>query len=139
MNNLFEIIQTIFTNPLKYSSISNGDKRKYYFLLQRRFAVQYPMQANLLQHIKINQSAVIDFWQAFLRKQYRQTPGWIYVKGVKKTQENKEKKINVSNNLINEYCKYYNVDRKSVDDALRFYENEMIIELKHFENILKQK
>jgi len=97
------------------------------------------MQANALQHLKINQNAVIDFWQTFLRKQYKFVPGWMYTKGVKKAQEVKEKKLTVSNELIKEYCKRMKVDPKSVKDALEFYPDQMIKELKEFEKIISQK
>lgn len=136
---LFDFIKVIFANPLEYSSTPAGEKRKHYFMCQRRFAIQFPMQANALQHLKINQSAVIDFWQTFLRRQYKFVPGWMYTKGVKKTQEIKEKKLTVSNELIKEYCKYFKVDTKSVRDALEYYPTDMIRELKDFESILKQK
>lgn len=136
---LFDFIKVIFTNPSEYSSITPGEKRKHYFMCQRRFAINFPMQANALQHLKINQAAVIDFWQIFLRKQYKFTPGWMYTKGVKKAQEVKEKQLTVSNELIKEYCKYFKVDPKSIRDALEFYPQDMIKELKEFEIILKQK
>jgi hypothetical protein len=139
MIELFDFIKIIFTNPGDYSSITSGEKRKYYFILNRRFAINFPMQANALQHLKINQSAVIDFWQRFLRKQYTYIPGWMYTKGVKKAQEVKEKKLNVSNELIKEYCKFMKIDPKAVKDALQFYEKDMVTELQQFEKILKQK
>ena len=136
---LFDFIKVIFTNPSEYSSITPGEKRKHYFMCQRRFAINFPMQANALQNLKINQAAVIDFWQIFLRKQYAYTPKWMYTTGVKKAQEVKEKKQSVSNELIKEYCRYTQADPKSVRDALEFYPNDMINELKQFENLLKQK
>jgi len=136
---LFDFIKVIFTNPGEFSSTTPGEKRKHYFMCQRRFAINFPMQANALQHLKINQAAVIDFWQNFLRKQYKFVPGWMYTKGVKKAQEVKEKKLTVSNELIKEYCKRFKVDSKSVRDALEFYPNDMIKELKEFEKILNQK
>ena len=136
---LFDFIKVVFTNPTEYSSITPGEKRKHYFMCQRRFAINFPMQANVLQHLKINQAAVVDFWQVFLRKQYKFTPGWMYTKGVKKAQEVKEKQLSVSNELIKEYCKYFKVDPKSIRDALEFYPQDMIKELKEFEIISKQK
>ena len=136
---LFDFIKVIFTNPSEYSSTTPGEKRKHYFMCQRRFAINFPMQANALQHLKINQNAVIDWWQWFLRKQYKFVPGWMYTKGVKKSQEVKEKKLTVSNELIKEYCKRFKVDPKSVRDALEFYPNDMIKELKEFEKIITQK
>ena len=136
---LFDFINVLFTNPSEYSSITPGEKRKQYFMIQRRFAIQFPLQANALQHLKINQAAVIDFWQKFMRKQYNYVPKWNYVKGVKKSQEAKEKKLTISNEVIKEYCKYFQVDKKSVIDALEFFEADMIRELKDFEKILKEK
>lgn len=136
---LFDFIKVIFTNPTEYSSLTPGEKRKHYFMCQRRFAIQFPMQANALQNLKINQAAVIDFWQVFLRKQYKYVPGWMYTKGIKKAQAIKEKQISVSNEVIKEYCRYFKVDSKSVRDAIEFYPGDMIKELKDFEVILKQR
>ena len=96
---LFDFIRVIFTNPREYSSVTPGEKRKHYFMCNRRFSINFPMQANALQHLKINQSAVIDFWHQFLQKQYKNIPGWMYTKGVKKSQEVKEKKINMKHIL----------------------------------------
>ena len=139
MIDLFELTEIIFKDPEKYKEISRGDKQKNYFMLNRRFAIQFPMQANVLQSLKINQSAVVDFWQVFLRRQYKYVPKWMYTKGVKKAAEVKEKRLTVSNELIKEYCKYMKVDPKSVRDALEFFPTQMVAELKEFEIILKQK
>jgi hypothetical protein len=140
MIEFFDLIKIVFTNPTEYKEISKGDKQKHFFLLQRRFAINFPMQANVLQSLKINQFAVIDHWHVFLRKYYKTIPGWMYTKGVKKAQEVKEKKNdNVSKSLIDEYCKFMKIDHKLVEDALQFYNEDMIKELKSFESILKQK
>lgn len=138
MIDLFELTEIIFKDPAKYQDVSRGDKQKNYFMLNRRFAIQYPMQANVLQTLKINQAAVVDFWQFFLRKQYKYTPKWMYTKGVKKSVEVKEKKQTVSNALIAEYSKYMQIDSKSLRDALEFYPTETLNELKEFEKMLKQ-
>jgi hypothetical protein len=135
---LFKFIKIVVTNPVEYSSISKGEKKKYSFLSNRRFAIQFPLQANALQHIKINSAAVMDFWNIFLSKQYKYLPNWIYTKGIKKVQETKEKKTNISKELIDEYCKIYKLDKKSVLDALYFFPEEMSKELKQYENIIKQ-
>lgn len=134
----FDFIKVVF-NSQEYSQITPGEKRKHFFLTNRRYAIQFPMQANALQHLKINQAGVMDFWNVFLSKQYKYIPPWIYTKGVKKSVEVKEKKQTVSAEIIREYCKYAKVDPKSVRDALEFFPHDMIEELKQFETILKQK
>ena len=137
MRSFFDIMQILFEDPEKWKDITNGEKQKFYFLSQRRFAIQFPLQANALQHLKINQVAVMDFWQHFMRKRYKKTPFWMYTKGVKKAKEAKEKKTKVSENTIIEYCKFYKMDRKSIYDALVFYNEDMVKELKLFEKLIK--
>jgi hypothetical protein len=134
---LFDILKVIFEKPDEWKNVSSNDKSKNFFILNRRFAINYPLQANILQYLKINPIDVIDFWQHFLRKSYNKTPFWIYTKGVKKTQEIKEKKTNLSKDLIDQYCKVYNIDKKTIRDALEFYPNEITQEIKQFEKMIK--
>ena len=136
---LFEFTKIIFEYPGKWQDITPGEKRKQYFMVNRRFAIQFPMQANALQHLKINQAGVVDFWQQFMRKTYQRTPGWMYTKGIKKAKQEKEKKINVSDKIIHEYAKRMGMDLKSVYDALEFYPDLMVKELKQFEKVINQK
>lgn len=138
MNGLFDIIKIIFTNPVEYNNISRGEKQKNYFLLNRRFAINFPLQANALQHLKINHGAVIDFWQVFLRKQYKYVPNWMYISGVKKTQEVKETKTNINSSLIKEYAKFMKMDIKRIYDAIELFPNDMLKEIKDFEKMMKQ-
>ena len=136
---LFEFTKIIFEKPGEWESITPGEKRKQFFMVNRRFAIQFPMQANALQHLKINQAGVVDFWQHFMQKTYNRTPGWMYTKGVKKAKLDKEKKINVSEKLIDEYARRMSLDRKSIYDALEFYPDLMVKELKQFEKVINQK
>jgi len=139
INQPFEITKIIFEHPENWENISNADKRKFYFVINRRFAIQYPMQANALQHIKINQAGAIDFWKNFLSKQYNRTPSWMYIKGVKKAKVKKEAKTNISEKLIDEYAKYIQMDKKSVIDALNFFPDKIKKEIKLFEKIISKK
>jgi hypothetical protein len=136
---LFPFIKIIFTDPKEYSKITPGEKRKQYFMCNRRFAIQHPLEANALQHLKINQEAVIDWWQKFLRRKYKFVPGWMYTKGIKKSQEIKEKKLTVNNDTIREDCNFFKIDKKNVIDALEFYHDDMIKELTAFSKMINQK
>ena len=139
MRDLFDITKIIFEKPNEWESVTTGEKKKYYFVINRIFSIQFPMQANVLQHLNINQAGVIDFWQHFMRKQYKRTPSWMYTKGVKKSKQEKEQKLNVSEKLIDEYVKRMNIDKKSIYDSLEFFPDLMIAELKFFEKIINQK
>lgn len=135
----FELSKIIFSNPGRWQEITPGEKRKNFFILNRRFAIQFPMQANALQHVKINQVGAMDFWQSFMRKHYDRTPGWMYTKGVKKAKEVKERKTTVSKKLIDQYAIKMSMDPKSIHDALEFYPDLMAAELKTFDKMINQK
>jgi hypothetical protein len=137
MINLFDLTKKIFEDPVGYKEISKGDKRKNFFMVNRRFAIGHPIQAGLLNHIRVNQSAVIDVWQGFMRKTYNKTPFWMFIKGIKKTKEQKESKRNISSESIREYARINRMDLKSINDALEMFPDKMTKEIKDFEKIRK--
>lgn len=135
---LFDIIKKIFEDPNGYKETSRLDKRKNFFMINRRFSIQHPMQANALNGSKINQEIAIDIWQRFMSKEYKgKTPFWVYTKGIKKVQEEKDKKINASTSTIHEFAKKNGYDLKSVYDALKFFPEKFIKELQEFEKLSK--
>jgi hypothetical protein len=136
---LFDLTKIIFEKPGEYQDITPGEKRKWFFLINRRFSIQFPMQANALQHLKINQAGVVDFWQNFMRKMYSKTPGWMYTKGIKKAKEDKEKKTKISESLVTQYANKMEIDKKSIYDALEFFPEKIQKELKDFEKLTTQK
>ena len=134
---LFDLIKVIFEDPKAYEDVTPGDKRKNFFMINRRFAIQHPMQAHVLNNLRISQDGAVDIWQRFMRKQYKKTPYWMWTKGVKKAKEKKEKEINIPNAIIEEFAKRNMLDIHSVRDALEFYPDEMKKELKSFEKLTK--
>jgi hypothetical protein len=134
---LFDIIKKIFEDPEGYKEASKVEKRKNFFMINRRFAIGHPREANALNALKINQEGAIDVWQKFMRKKYEKTPGWIYLSGVKKAKEDSEKKINISSETVSEYARRYSYDRKTILDALHLFPEEMSKELKTFEKLDK--
>lgn len=136
MTDLFELIKIMFEDPKAYEKITPGEKRKNFFMINRRMSIKFPLQAQVLQHLKIDEVSVVDFWQNFINKQYNKIPYWMYTKGVKKSKEAKEKKTNIKESLIREYAIKYNLDIRSVKDALEFFPKEMKKELQIFEKII---
>ncbi len=135
---LFELTKAMFESPAKYAEATKGDKRKNFFMIQRRMAINFPIQAQLLQHIRINMESAVDWWQRFLRKQYQKTPYWMYQQGVKKNQEKEEKKVKISNETISEYCRFYQKDPRQVRDAIKFFPEEMAKEMNEFQKMMKE-
>ena len=115
---IFEITKVIFEQPNRWVEVSNLDKKRYFFILNRRFSIAHPLQAQALQHLKIDPVEVMDFWFRFLSKKYDKTPFWMYIKGVKKQEEEKQKKISVSKEAMKEYMRLNRLDSKTMEAAL---------------------
>jgi len=123
----------MFENPREYPTVTPGEKRKHFFMINRRMSIQFPFQAQVLQHQKIDEIGVVDFWQRFLSQKYNKTPYWMYTKGVKKAKEVKEKKTNFKDSDIIEYARKMGFDQKAVREAAEIYPNELKKELQRFE------
>jgi len=129
---LFELTKAMFGDTDNYSEASKGDKKKNFFMVNRRMAIQHPMQAQALNGLRIDPVAAVDIWQKFLSKQYSKTPYWMYTKGIKKAKEEKEKKINIPQADISEFAKAHNYELKRVKEALDMFPTEMGKEIKSF-------
>ena len=90
---LFDFIKILFTKPKIYSTISNRNKKRHQFMINRFFAIKYPVNGYLFNINGINGTAVIDSW-SMVASRFRSVPGWIY------TKTKKAKKIS---NKKNEY------------------------------------
>ena len=134
---LFELTKIMFEDPKAYKKINPGEKRKHFFMINRRMSIQFPLQAQVLQRQKINEVGVVDFWQRFLRKQFTKTPYWMYTKGVKKAKEDKEKKLNIKDSVLNDYASKMGFDQKSVREASEVFPSEIKKELQRFEKWTK--
>lgn len=132
---LFELLDIIFSKPIEYSKVTQGDKRKHFFLLNRRMAIYYPLQCQALQRVKMNETAAVDFWQSFISKQYNKTPYWMFTKGVKKVKEEKEKTVNIKESSLTEFSIYFGYDLKSVKEAAKVFPEEFKKEIINFEKI----
>lgn len=130
---LFELTKIMFEDPSEYRTVTPGEKRKHFFMINRRMSIYFPLQAQLLQRQKINEVGVVDFWQNFLRKKYTKTPYWMYTKGVKKSKEATESKSNIKDADIIEYAKKMGFDQKAVREAAEVYPDELKKELQRFE------
>jgi len=135
--NVFDLTKVMFENPGEYSNVNPGEKRKHFFMLNRRFAINFPLQAHALQHVGVDEVGVVDFWQRFLRKQYNKTPFWMFVKGTKKSQEEKEKKLNIKEATIKQFASTYGYDLKSVKEAIDVFPDQMKKELSQFQKMVE--
>lgn len=85
---LFDLIRVMFSDPKKYEKLSNNDKGKNFFMVQRFMSIKYPTTAQSLNRVGANPVAVIDLWQ-LVASRFSKVPGWIYTKTKKTTSSEK--------------------------------------------------
>ncbi len=71
-----EILEAIFEKKSQYEFISDEDKQKWEFMLNRAFARKYPMVAYFLNK-KESTLIKLDYWFEFFKKENR-IPGWAW-------------------------------------------------------------
>lgn len=133
---LFELIKVMFENPEEYANVTTGEKRKHFFMINRRMSIQFPLQAQVLQHQKVDEASVVDFWQNFVKQFKGKTPFWMYVSGTKKVKEAKEK-VSFKDASLKSYASLYGLDPKSVREAADLFPDEMKKELAELEKMIK--
>lgn len=96
---LFPLLKIMFNNEQQYSKVREIDKSKNFFMINRRFAINFPIVAQQFNHIKSPSSKVVDCWQK-IASRYGRTPSWMYTK-TKKSKKTKTKKSKSKNKNFN--------------------------------------
>ena len=138
-NNPFNLLDAFWDKPI-YKTYNNYERGKFYFILQRRFAINFPEMALMLSLPGINAGQVIKFWQVFITQQIPHKVGWSHwlkMKGAKASAATPSKKYKPSKDLVYEYCKFNDCTVKDIDEAMRLFPTELTKEFKALEKDLK--
>ena len=116
---LFDLIKKMFSDK-NWDDVGKNDKAKNFFMVNRIMSINFPLQANHFNHIKINPSSSVDWWHGTLINLYTKPPYWIYTKTKKKeSQEVKSKKdYSEVENFIREK---YEISKREISDLKKFY------------------
>ena len=135
-NLLFNITDALFKDKNYIYSLTRESCNQYLFMVLRRVAIKYPIQANLFNDGKCNPIDTIRFWGDYLYNG-SYVPNWMKTSG--KKSETKKRKGELTNEEIKEYKKYYNIGDKDFDAIMRFFPEETITEVQELNKYLKQK
>ena len=127
---LFEMIRMMFEQPKKFADISNYDKSKYFFMMNRFFAIKFPIQAAMFNHRKINPGEAVQVWADMLRPLFNSTPSFIF-ESLKKTKKAKKVKLKhkVEESTISYYAQKYLLREADVEFAIESIGKPFIDEL----------
>lgn len=118
---LFDVIKKIFTqNERDWKSVGRNDKARNFFMINRIMAIQYPIQANQFNKLKINPSFVVDWWHNTLSQRYSKSPGWIFTK-TKKNQKSQNKEETIDSEIEDFIRSKFEVSKRDLFYLNTFY------------------
>lgn len=131
---LFDFIKIMFTRPGDYDKITNHNKKRHHFMINRFFAIQYPANASLFNLNGINPNAVIDSWSLVARR-FSRVPAWIYTKTKKSETSKKEKsKYIPSDKAISFFMEKNEIGKREFKELETFAKEELYSSLKQIED-----
>lgn len=134
---LFDFIKIMFTKPGDYDKITNNNKKRHQFMINRFFAIQYPANAALFNFNGINPVAVIDSWSLVARR-FSRVPGWIYTKTKKSEPTAKEKtKYIPSDKTISFFMERNEIGKREFKELETFAKEDLYKSLKKIEDSMQ--
>ena len=132
--------KTYVENCQTYSKLTDAQKTKHFFIINRRLAIGFPSTAFALSKINVNPVYAMDVWYSFTSKYAKRLngfPKWLLL-STKNVNVSSESKLPKS--LLGAKQYYMKTNQIGDDDfelAMRFDQPEMIKELKNIANFLK--
>lgn len=113
---LFEYIDCLFTDPVKWKKITDNVKRSHFFMLNRRIAIAFPIIAN---SVNINGIDVVDVSELYHAKLCSgRKPKFLYTKAGTDEPEI-QIKLDVSKFHRGIISALFTLDRKTFDSLVR--------------------
>jgi len=129
-SSLFEYIKVLFGKESEWEVLTNYDKAKNAFMINRFMSIKFPTQANLFNKLKTDPVAAAESWRMMGRK-YSRVPGFIYTK----IKETKKEKVWVPNqNALDLYLRINEIGEREFNEALKLKPDE----IKHSIQILEK-
>jgi hypothetical protein len=118
---LFDIVKNIFsTNDKNWKSVGRIDKSRNFFMVNRIMSIQFPIQANQFNKLKVTPAPVVDWWRDTLSHRFSKPPVWIYTK-TKKVEKQEETQIKESPEVEAFIRDKYKITRRDLLQIKEFY------------------
>ena len=132
MNNPFDIIKAFHTK--EWDKISDRDKARNLFMINRICSIAYPLQANSFNNLKIRPEKVVDFWKVFITNYNKKTPQWIWTKTSKNVKEKEKKEY--KEEVISFIKDKYQISNREIEELKNFFPSKFNSFYKEIETII---
>jgi len=125
MSDFKDIVDAIFINKDRYKDISDKDKENSFYMINKKFSIQYPNLAATLNDKSIDKVVGLDVWFNHFRNVYS-IPGWYWMKSPFKKDKVKKLSGPDTKMIINEF----DLTDSDFDFIQDNFEDELDYELK---------
>jgi hypothetical protein len=132
---LFSFVKMFFGNNPNYEKLTQYDKGRHRFMIQRFMSIQYPIMANKLNINKTNPAHIVSSWKT-VASRYNTTPKWIWTK-VEKGEKVNNKKIDIDPEVLKFYLNKYQISKRDFKEALKFNPDQVLNEIQSIEKQIK--
>ena len=89
---LFDIVKRIFDKKQSlWDEISKNDKTRNFFMVNRIMSINFPVQANQFNKLRITPNQVVDWWHDTLSPRFTKAPPWVYTQTKKSGNKKSDK------------------------------------------------
>lgn len=136
-DNPLAVFNTMIKNRNEYQFVTNEQKDKYFFIINRNMSKKYPYLAQLINDKTINKSAGMDLWFNFISSRKWTTdngsyPKWFWSKSDKPT--DKPEVTEKENNIL---LQKFDIKQEELDLIISNYPDEFKEELKYIRDTQK--
>ncbi len=126
MADFIEIVDCIFVNKHKYKFISDKDKENAFYMINKKFSLQFPKTAASYNHKDIDRVSVIDLWFNKFKNTEPGIPYWYWAKSPFK----KDKKKKLSGPDTKKIIEEYNLTENEFNFIQDYFPDDLDFELK---------
>ena len=117
---LFDILKAFF-NKKNWEDVSNHDKARNFFMINRIMGIAFPLQANAFNSTKIDPVSVVNYWKETLNTKYKAPPGWFFTATKKKEKSNAFS----PEEEVSEFIKFkYEISNREIQDLGKYFPKE---------------
>jgi hypothetical protein len=120
---LFDVIKKIFDRKeSSWLEVSKMDKTRNFFMINRIMSIQFPMQANQFNKIRVTPYTVINWWHDTLSPRFTSQPKWIFTKTKKKEEKKDTSKKSLDFTDSEKFVREkFGVSKRDLDQIKKFY------------------
>lgn len=125
-----QIVSALFNNKNFINSLTKSAISSNSFIVNRRLAIKYPLQAQVFNNSDVNPVDVLYFWRDYLYNGVS-APGWTFTPGQIKSSAGTSKN-DFTKAEIKMFCEHFDIDRKDLNAAFKFFPKEIKKEITNY-------